>query len=117
MKMLRTRRKECGLTMKELGERIGVTESAISQYENGKRQASYEIQLKLAETLNCSIDYLLRGNEKVPATENDDGQISKIVHVVGNLNPENQNKVAVYARKLAEIQQMQEAADDSLGTK
>lgn len=61
MKMLRSRRKECGMTMKELGKKVGVSEAAISLYESGKRQAPYETQLKLAEALDCTIDYLLRG--------------------------------------------------------
>lgn len=62
MKMLRARRKECNLTMKQLGEMVGVSESAISQYETGKRQADFETLLKLGDALDCSVDYLLRGS-------------------------------------------------------
>ncbi len=61
MKMLRTARKAAGLTMRELGDKVGVSESAISQYENGKREADFETALKIGEILGCSIDYLLRG--------------------------------------------------------
>ncbi len=63
MKMLRTARKQRGMTMKELGEMVGVSESAISQYETGKREADFETLLKIGEVLDCSIDYLLRGEE------------------------------------------------------
>lgn len=63
MKMLRAVRKSKGLTMKELGERVGVSESAISQYETGKREADLGTLLKIGEVLDCSIDYLLRGEE------------------------------------------------------
>lgn len=63
MKMLRTARKQRRLTMKELGEMVGVSESAISQYETGKREADFETLLKIGEVLDCSIDYLLRGEE------------------------------------------------------
>ncbi len=67
MKMLRIARKRAGLTMKELGARIGVSESAVSQYENGRREADFETLLKIGEVLHCSIDYLLRGDdEKTP---------------------------------------------------
>lgn len=62
MKMLRTIRKERGMTMKALGEKVGVSESAISQYETGKREADFETLLKLSEILECSVDYLLRGD-------------------------------------------------------
>lgn len=64
MKMLRTARKSKGLTMKGLGEKVGVSESAISQYETGKREADFETILKIGEVLDCSIDYLFRGAEK-----------------------------------------------------
>ncbi len=63
MKMLRIARKSKGMTMKELGDRVGVSESAISQYENGKREADFETTLKIGEVLGCSIDYLLRGTQ------------------------------------------------------
>lgn len=63
MKMLRSIRKQKHMTMKELGALVGVSESAISQYETGKRQADFETLLKLGDALGCSVDYLLRGDE------------------------------------------------------
>lgn len=62
MKMLRTLRKNKGLSMKSLGEIIGVAESTISQYETGKREPDFETLLKIAEYFNVSTDYLLRGS-------------------------------------------------------
>lgn len=73
MKMLRAARKSKGLTMKELGEKVGVSESAISQYETGKREADFETILKIGEVLDCSIDYLLRGAEKKEKPDPTDG--------------------------------------------
>ncbi|MCI5527701.1 MAG: helix-turn-helix transcriptional regulator [Oscillospiraceae bacterium] len=65
MRMLRTIRKEKGLTMKQLGAIVGVTEAAISQYETGKREADFETLLKISEALECTVDYLLgREQEK-----------------------------------------------------
>lgn len=67
---IREIRKKCGLTMKELGERVGVSESAISQYETGKRQPDYETLLKIADYFNVSVDYLLgQETEKAPEPE------------------------------------------------
>jgi transcriptional regulator with XRE-family HTH domain len=56
---LRQIRKKCGLTMKELGERVGVAESTISQYETGKRQPDYETLLKIADYFGVSVDEIL----------------------------------------------------------
>ena len=56
MKRLRAARKKAKITMKTLGEKVGVSESAISQYEAGKREADFETVLKIAEVLGCSTD-------------------------------------------------------------
>ncbi len=45
--------------MKELGKKIGVSESAISQYETRKRQPDNETLIKIADVLGVSSDYLL----------------------------------------------------------
>lgn len=66
MKMLRTERKAKGLTMKELGEMIGVSESAISQYETGKREPDNTTLVKLSEIFGVSVDYLLGAAYKQP---------------------------------------------------
>ena len=68
MKRLRAARKMAKITMKTLGEKVGVSESAISQYEAGKREADFETVLKIAEVLGCSTDYLLGEEEESERT-------------------------------------------------
>ena len=70
MENLRRLRKAKGLTMKELGEKVEVTESMIQMLETGKRKPSFELLLKLGEVLDCSVDDLVR-EEKEPVTESD----------------------------------------------
>lgn len=72
MQRLRELRKAKGLSMKELGIRVGCTESAISCYELGKRSPDYETLLKLAEELDSSVSYLLEEdikNQPIPENE------------------------------------------------
>jgi len=52
---LRKIREAKGMTAKDLGERIGVTESAICMYETGRRKPDYEKLLMLGEVLDCSV--------------------------------------------------------------
>ena len=59
MQNLRTIRKSRGLTMKQLGELVGVTESAIGMYETGKREPSLEVLLKLGDVLSCQISDII----------------------------------------------------------
>lgn len=61
MDTIRKLRKQKGLTMKELASRIGCSESAVSQYETGRRSPDYETLLKIAEELETSVNYLLTG--------------------------------------------------------
>ena len=57
--------------MKELGALVGCSEAAISLYELGKREASYEMLLKMSEVLNVDVHYLIRGNYNVSADNSD----------------------------------------------
>lgn len=59
MERIKELRKEKSITMKRLGEIIGVSEGAVSQYENGKRQPDYDILKKIADFFDVSTDYLL----------------------------------------------------------
>lgn len=59
MNNIRKFRKMKGLTAKQLGEMVGVSEAAISHYETEKRSPSYETLLKIGEILECSVDTLL----------------------------------------------------------
>ena len=56
---LRELRKKRGISLKELGEIIGVAESTVSLYENEKRQPDFSTLNKLADYFNVSVDYLL----------------------------------------------------------
>lgn len=60
---LKLLRKERGLTQKQLGNIFGLTESAISGYELGKRLPDVKTVIQLAEYFGVSIDFLLDVNE------------------------------------------------------
>lgn len=78
---IREVRKQRGMTMRELGDRVGVSESAIGFYETGKREPSYEILLKIAEELRCNVSDLFFGI-KNPATDSGDGQENELNEAV-----------------------------------
>lgn len=56
------------LTQAELAKRTGLTVSAISMYENGKREPKFEILELLADFFNVNMDILL-GRAPLPAAE------------------------------------------------
>lgn len=60
---IRLNRKKANLTMKQLGERIKLSEQAISQYELGKRNPSLEMLLNISKALNISYGQLIADTE------------------------------------------------------
>ncbi len=57
-------RKSKGLTQRELAEKIGVTDSAITRYEKGDREPNIETLNKIATALEVTINDLIKNEEK-----------------------------------------------------
>lgn len=53
MSRIRELRKRKGLTMKQLGEKVGKTEACICQYETGLRTPPVKVAMKIAKSLDC----------------------------------------------------------------
>ncbi len=62
------------LTQDQLAEKTGISKGFLSDVENGKRNVSSEYLLRIANVLNASVDYLLRGT-----TESQSGNREPIV--------------------------------------
>ncbi len=63
-----------GMTQKELAEKVGITEAAVSHYLKGDRMPRSAVAVKLADVLNMSVDELMGGN-----TETSFDEVYKIV--------------------------------------
>lgn len=61
-------RKEKNMTQQELADKLGVTDRAVSHWENGRRLPDYSLVKELCEILSISINELFSG-EKI---SNDD---------------------------------------------
>jgi ribosome-binding protein aMBF1 (putative translation factor) len=62
---IRDLRKRAGLSLIQLGEKVGRTNGFLSLVENGRRTASYLTQCRIAIALGISVDELLDVDEKV----------------------------------------------------
>ena len=62
--LIRDARKKKGLTQKELGERLEVSDVSIAQWENGIRNPRFETRQKLAKALDIDIAELMSETEK-----------------------------------------------------
>lgn len=58
-KNLKELRTEANLTQASLAEKMGVSQRAVSNWEQGARQPDYDTLLKLAHFFDVTTDYLL----------------------------------------------------------
>lgn len=75
---IRTLRERAGLTQKELSDKINISNTTLSQYENGRRTPSDEIKMSLAAFFDVSINYLFgqvegSGNKNIPLVDDRQG--------------------------------------------
>ncbi len=76
--LIKTRRKEKGLTQEELAQKINVTEKAISRWETGRGTPDISLLVPLAEELDISVSELLKGKED----KKEDKNIKEIVDYI-----------------------------------
>lgn len=85
MNKIRHIRKEKMLTMKQVGEYLGVSESTVSMYETGKRQPDNDTLIKLAKLFNVSIDCLLGIEENLKVVSTQPTSSSSLIPVLGEV--------------------------------
>ncbi|GAA4399898.1 hypothetical protein GCM10023187_12450 [Nibrella viscosa] len=56
---IRKARKEKGLTQKEVGRRLGITESTFNGYESGRQNLTIDTLQKIADALGVSLTVIL----------------------------------------------------------
>lgn len=56
-------RKRMGMTQSDLAKKLGISASAVGMYEQGRREPDSRIILKLSESFNVSVDYLLGNSD------------------------------------------------------
>ena len=69
--MIRKIRRDRDITQRELSEALCVERSTVAKWETGKSKPSPEMYQKLAAVLGCTVDELLKGEEKNAKTNND----------------------------------------------
>lgn len=55
-----------GWSQAELARRIGVSSSAVGMYEQGRREPSLNLVVRLAQEFGVTTDYLLMGSSLCP---------------------------------------------------
>ena len=105
-KFIQSKRKEKGLTQKELAEKLGVTDKAVSKWERGLGCPDVSILEILANELDTSILEILKGrtieNEIIKVTEAND-YVKETIKFTKNKTKEIINKIIVFLTILISI--------------
>lgn len=97
MENLKKIREKRNINQLKIAMDIGITQESISKYETGNAFPSKEILIKLADYLNCSIDYLLNRTDNPNINKDkiskEDERIENLIFRYKNLSDENKNKL------------------------
>lgn len=76
MNRIKDLREACGWTQAQLGKRLGVERTAVSNYEREDRQLSPAVIHQLCDLFGCTSDYLLgRSSTPQPVITDADAEI------------------------------------------
>ncbi len=107
LKQLRT---DCSLTQSELASRLNVTQNAIHQWENGKREPNSDTIEKLADIFSVTPSYLMGWrNEDVKI----DSEIDQIIERIKNEELE-QTEISRLVQKITDLTNRQLVIEDNI---
>ena len=66
---IRKRRLECGVTQEALANQLDVNPSHISNIENGRAKPSLTVLVKIADFLDCSVDFFIAHEYTYPLND------------------------------------------------
>ena len=61
---VRLRRTLLGISQPKLSKQIGISQSYVSEIENGKHKPTADVLASLAKVLKCTTDYLIYDEKK-----------------------------------------------------
>jgi transcriptional regulator with XRE-family HTH domain len=98
---IRATRRERGLTQDELADRVGVSRSAVAQWETGRTGQVTGNLSRIADVLEVNVEYLLYGEDKHAAGEARQGDELALLRLYRECDPEDRQMLLRTARRLA----------------
>lgn len=99
---LKEARNNAGMTRSELAKKLGITQSAISNYENGISSPKEDIMLKMFDILCVEPNFLFKDSFKNSNSYQniENKKEEHIIHNYRTLNDEGQDKLIDYSDDL-----------------
>jgi transcriptional regulator with XRE-family HTH domain len=94
-------RRERGLTQEDLAERVGVSRSAVAQWETGRTGQITGNLSRIAEALDLNVEYLMYGIDKRAPSQAHQGDELAMLRLYRECTPEDRQILLRTARRLA----------------
>lgn len=95
-------RQERGWTQEELSQAVGVSRSAVAQWETGRAGQITGNLTRIAATLDVGVEYLMYGNDKTASPEVRQGDELALVRLYRRCSPDDRQIVLRLMRRLAD---------------
>jgi transcriptional regulator with XRE-family HTH domain len=98
---IRTARLDRGLTQDQLASEVGVSRSAVAQWETSRTGQVTENLSRIAQALEVSVEYLMYGEDKRVPTEARQGDELALLRLYRECDPDDRQMLLRSARRLA----------------
>ncbi|HEY4041584.1 MAG TPA: helix-turn-helix transcriptional regulator [Rhodopila sp.] len=98
---IRAVRRERGLTQDDLADEVGVSRSAVAQWETGRTGQVTGNLSRIANALGVNVEYLMIGDDKRAAGDVRQGDELALLRLYRECNPEDRQMLLHTARRLA----------------
>jgi transcriptional regulator with XRE-family HTH domain len=94
-------RQERGWTQDHLAQAVGVSRSAVAQWETGRAGQITGNLTRIASSLEVGVEYLMHGNDKRAPSEIRQGDELALLRLYRECAPEDRQMILRMARRLA----------------
>jgi transcriptional regulator with XRE-family HTH domain len=98
---IRTARRQRGLTQDQLADQVGVSRSAVAQWETGRTGQVTGNLSRIAGALGINVEYLMVGDDKRAAGQVQQGDELALLRLYRECDPEDRQMLLRTARRLA----------------
>ena len=98
---IRAARRNCGLTQDELADQVGVSRSAVAQWETGRTGQVTGNLSRIAGALEVNVEYLMYGDDKRAAGDVRQGDELALLRLYRECEPDDRQMLLRTARRLA----------------
>ena len=116
---LKQAREDANFTQQELANALGITKSAVGNYENGVSSPKWDILLKIFDILHVEPNFLYQDSfsPESDTTTNLTSQQSALLSSFDQLNDEGQGKAVEYVEDLVATGRYKKSCEPGLGQK